>query len=185
MSFFANATPHEPTCIDQTPGRVPSLAPQPGAITIKAVQQVMIAVIYGGIYSLSDSQASIQDRFGLLSLVAIGAGIYEELLFRLIGIAVIHTVLRQLLGMRASAAAWGAIGLSAVAFALYHYNNEGMRSLLQLDAQSVSFLLFATLSGVYLGAIFVLRGFGIVVATHALYDIVVISAAFWNTGGHG
>ena len=44
------------------------------AITIKAVQQVMIAVIYGGIYSLSDSQASIQDRFGLLSLVAIGAG---------------------------------------------------------------------------------------------------------------
>ena len=118
-------------------------------------------------------------------LVAIGAGIYEELLFRLIGIAVIHTVLRQLLGMRASAAAWGAIGLSAVAFALYHYNNEGMRSLLQLDAQSVSFLLFATLSGVYLGAIFVLRGFGIVVATHALYDIVVISAAFWNTGGHG
>ncbi len=34
----------------------------------------MIAVIYGGIYSLSDSQASIQDRFGLLSLVAIGAG---------------------------------------------------------------------------------------------------------------
>ena len=44
------------------------------AITIKAVQRVMIAVIYGGIYSLSDSQASIQDRFGLLSLVAIGAG---------------------------------------------------------------------------------------------------------------
>ena len=44
------------------------------ALIIKATQQVMIALIYGGIYSLGDTQASIQDRFGLLSLVAIGAG---------------------------------------------------------------------------------------------------------------
>lgn len=44
------------------------------AIAIKVAQQLMIAVIYGGIYSLGDSQSSIQDRFGLLSLVAIGAG---------------------------------------------------------------------------------------------------------------
>ena len=44
------------------------------ALTIKVVQQLMIAVIYGGIYSLGTSQSSIQDRFGLLSLVAIGAG---------------------------------------------------------------------------------------------------------------
>ena len=42
------------------------------AIGIKAAQQVMIALIYGGIYSLGHSQSSIQDRFGLLSLVAIG-----------------------------------------------------------------------------------------------------------------
>merc|ERR1719231_1789794 len=34
----------------------------------------MIALIYGSIYSLGRSQSSIQDRFGLLSLVAIGAG---------------------------------------------------------------------------------------------------------------
>ena len=44
------------------------------AIIIKATQQVMIALIYGGIYSLNDAQSSIQDRFGLLSLIAIGAG---------------------------------------------------------------------------------------------------------------
>ena len=34
----------------------------------------MISLIYGGIYSLGNTQSSIQDRFGLLSLVAIGAG---------------------------------------------------------------------------------------------------------------
>jgi len=44
------------------------------AFLIKASQQLMIALIYGGIYSLGRTQSSIQDRFGLLSLVAIGAG---------------------------------------------------------------------------------------------------------------
>lgn len=44
------------------------------ALMIKVVQQLMIAVIYGGIYSLGNTQSSIQDRFGLLSLLAIGAG---------------------------------------------------------------------------------------------------------------
>jgi hypothetical protein len=42
------------------------------AIAIQASQQVTTALIYGGIYSLGDSQKSIQDRLGLLSLVAIG-----------------------------------------------------------------------------------------------------------------
>jgi hypothetical protein len=40
------------------------------AFLIKASQQLMIALIYGGIYSLGRTQSSIQDRFGLLSLVA-------------------------------------------------------------------------------------------------------------------
>ena len=101
-------------------------------------------------------------------------------MFRLIGIAVLHTVLRELLGMRSVPAAWGAIALSAVAFALYHYTGNDFQQLVQLDAKALSFLFFATLAGVYFGTIFVLRGFGIVVATHALYDIVVISAAFWG-----
>eukprot|EP00960_Hanusia_phi_P065139 766000-Hanusia_phi.AAC.9 len=43
-----------------------------GANIIKAVQQVSTALIYGSIYSFSNKQSSIQDRFGLCSLVAIG-----------------------------------------------------------------------------------------------------------------
>lgn len=43
------------------------------AILIKIVQQVSLGVIYGGIYTLGDDQASIMDRFGLLSLIVIGA----------------------------------------------------------------------------------------------------------------
>lgn len=44
-----------------------------GSIIIKIVQQVTLGITYGGIYGLGNDQASIRDRFGLLSLVAIGA----------------------------------------------------------------------------------------------------------------
>ena len=44
-----------------------------GAIIIKTVQQVTLGLIYGGIYQLGMNQASIQDRYGLLSLIVIGA----------------------------------------------------------------------------------------------------------------
>ena len=41
-------------------------------LIIKLVQQVSLGIIYGTIYHLGDDQASIMDRFGLLSLIAIG-----------------------------------------------------------------------------------------------------------------
>lgn len=113
-------------------------------------------------------------------LISIGAGIYEELLFRLIGIALLHTLLRELLGFGKVTSAWGAILLSAMAFALYHYSAEDLNKLLAFDSFSFSFFVFATLAGIYFGAVFVLRGFGIVVMMHALYDIVVTSARYWG-----
>lgn len=42
------------------------------AIVIKLVQQVTLGIVYGGIYKVGDDQASVMDRFGLLSLIAIG-----------------------------------------------------------------------------------------------------------------
>jgi len=42
-------------------------------LVIKIVQQVSTALIYGGIYNLGTHQSSIQDRIGLLSLIAIGS----------------------------------------------------------------------------------------------------------------
>ena len=42
-------------------------------LIIKLVQQVSLGLIYGTIYQLGMNQASVQDRFGLLSLIAIGA----------------------------------------------------------------------------------------------------------------
>jgi len=110
------------------------------------------------------------DDFGALPLgariaVSIGAGIYEELVFRLILIWLLVTALVDLAGFSRRTAVPVAVGLSALAFAIYHPIHAADGSLV---GQRFAFYLGA---GVYFGVVFLMRGFGIVVATHALYDI--------------
>lgn len=96
--------------------------------------------------------------------LAVGAGLYEEMLFRLVGLAVLHFILADLIGLPARVAAAGAVLLSAVAFAVYH----------QPPLTDYSAIGFYLLSGIYLGTIYILRGFGIAVGTHAMYDVVIV-----------
>jgi membrane protease YdiL (CAAX protease family) len=92
--------------------------------------------------------------------IAIGAGLYEELLFRLVLIALAHLLLADVLGIPDRWADALAVVAAAVAFALYHEDPS-------------NFLFYAT-AGLFFGGIFILRGLGIVVATHAIYDLVVL-----------
>lgn len=95
--------------------------------------------------------------------IAIGAGLYEELIFRWLLIAVVHTIACDL--FKASNAVGLAFGvvLSTVAFAFYHPIAGGPWG------QTVFFLI----AGMFFSVVFVARGFGIVAATHALYDVAV------------
>lgn len=101
--------------------------------------------------------------------LAVGAGIYEELLFRLILIAAIHFVLADLFKAGHRAAYTAAILISALAFAAYHDIAPGGRMLWSLAA-------FYFAAGLYFAILYVVRGFGIAVAAHALYDIIVLVA---------
>lgn len=104
---------------------------------------------------------------------SIGAGIYEELLFRLIAIALVHMILVDVLALPDAWGATGAVALSAVAFAMYHFTGDN------LFAWGKFF--FYVAAGVYLAAVYVLRGFGIVAATHALYDVMVETMRYLQT----
>lgn len=110
------------------------------------------------------------EEFGSLPLgaqiaVAVGAGLYEELAFRMVGFGVLLFVFADLLAVPKKWAMAAAIGLSALAFAVYH----------PLRGPDGGFLpqrfVFFLLAGAYFGIAYALRGFGIVAATHALYDI--------------
>jgi membrane protease YdiL (CAAX protease family) len=93
-------------------------------------------------------------------LIALQAGLYEELLFRLVLITGLHALFVDLMGLKRVPANIAVVLIAALGFALYHNQLEGF--------------LFFLLSGVYFGALFLWRGFGIVVVVHALYDLVAL-----------
>ena len=103
---------------------------------------------------------------GLLARVAvgIGAGLYEELIFRWLLIAVIHTIACDVFKIAHGKGLFIAIVISALAFTIYH----------PMDGAPIGRLFFYFLGGLFFGVLFVARGFGIVAATHAMYDIVVV-----------
>ena len=101
--------------------------------------------------------------------ISIGAGLYEELLFRMVLIALVHTLLVDLARLPNTAGTTLAVLLSAAAFTIYHPLGD------EMGVVSVGKVVFYFMAGLYFGAIYVLRGFGIVVAVHALYDILTLS----------
>ena len=97
----------------------------------------------------------------------LGAGIYEETLFRLLLFA---SLLRLFSWGDERRSLWG-IGLAAFASALlfagaHHLGPAG-------EAFNIYVLAFRTFAGVYFAWLYHTRGFGIAVGAHAGYDVVV------------
>jgi hypothetical protein len=109
------------------------------------------------------------DSLGARLTIAVGAGLYEELLFRLIGITLVHLLLVDVLGLSDKAGAVAAVVLTSIAFALYH--DQSFTG--GLDPGHIAYFFAA---GLYFAGVYMLRGFGIAVLVHVLYDIVVLQA---------
>jgi len=99
-------------------------------------------------------------------LLAIGAGVYEELVFRLVAITLLHLLLVDLIGLTFKVGSALAIACSAVLFAAYHFDAGNPFTWLRF--------FFYSVAGAYFGVLFAVRGFGIVAATHAFYDIFYV-----------
>jgi len=96
----------------------------------------------------------------------LGAGIYEELLFRLILLGLLAWTLRK----AGAGPRWSmivAVLLSSLLFAAAHYVGPYGEPL-----QWPSFL-FRTLAGLLFAVVFLYRGFGIAAGSHAAYDILL------------
>jgi membrane protease YdiL (CAAX protease family) len=108
-------------------------------------------------------------------VTGIGAGIYEEFIFRLVFICLLMILFQNLLGMKHTAAAVASIIISSALFSAYHHIDilplqSGMRA---VDPFTWPKFIFRTLAGVYFAGLFAFRGFGITAGTHAFYDILV------------
>lgn len=113
----------------------------------------------------SSAEAEPVSRMALM-LSFVGAGIYEELLFRLL----LFPVLLGFMGvieMPWPMSTGFAMLLSALAFAVAHHVGP-YGEVFQAET-----FLFRTLAGLYFGVLFRSRGFGVAVGTHACYDVLV------------
>ncbi len=143
-------------------------------IVFMAIESIFLAIpllIFGGFLGglvVATEGSSIEKLLTSEKLaVSIGAGLYEELVFRMIIIGFVHTIVCNIFKQSNRAGLIAGVVFSSVLFAGYHLPNVG-----NLSGFSLFFFFGA---GAYLGFLFVTRGFGIAAATHAAYDVVAIT----------
>jgi membrane protease YdiL (CAAX protease family) len=96
----------------------------------------------------------------------VGAGIYEELLFRLLLFLGLGCLLRLADVSRLLTATFTTLASATLFAAAHHIGPYG-------EPFNHSVFLFRTMAGLYFALLYQLRGFGIAVGTHTCYDVLV------------
>ena len=105
-------------------------------------------------------------------LLAVGAGVYEEFIFRLIMVGLVTWTLHKVFGLKRD---WGillAIVAGALAFSLYHFSWTSPDVPFEWEP-----FVWRAAAGLCLGVIYAYRGFGIAVGTHALWNLYCVLAS--------
>ncbi len=101
-------------------------------------------------------------------VLSLGAGLYEEIVFRLIGTGGLFWALQKLGKAPPWANAAIAVIVSSLIFsAIHHIGALG-------DPFTMGVFLFRFFAGALLALIFTVRGFAVAVYTHAIYDLIVM-----------
>ncbi len=102
-------------------------------------------------------------------VIGTGAGVYEELVFRLVLVTVLVIILEDVLHFKKIHSLVAAVIIAAVLFAAHHH--------VPLGTEAYAFVpfLFRTLAGIYLGGLFLLRGYGVTAGCHAFYNVIVVT----------
>lgn len=101
-------------------------------------------------------------------MLSLGAGLYEELFFRVVLVSGLTAVGAGVLGWSKRTAVLVAVVVSAFIFSAFHYIPP------YGDALEIASFTFRFLSGLAFSALYVVRGFGITAWTHALYDVFIL-----------
>jgi hypothetical protein len=131
-----------------------------GAATRWLLEGLTTHLAAGGLTSLSLAEGIV---------LSLGAGLYEELVFRVLLVGGLMGVFRGS-GLPAGRAALFAILLSSAIFSGFHYVGP------YGDAFALPSFVFRLLAGLVFSALFIARGFGITAWTHALYDVLLVLA---------
>ncbi|GJG85399.1 CAAX amino protease [Gemmatimonadetes bacterium T265] len=135
-----------------------------GAATGLVLRVLGIGVAAGGAASGGVAALGAPARL----MLSLGAGLYEELLFRVVLVGALAALARRAFGLGARGAGAVAVALGALLFAAAHYVGA------YGDRLTLESFVFRTIAGLFFSALYLLRGFGITAWTHALYDVGVL-----------
>jgi len=139
------------------------------ALAFGVVVGIVTAQLLNGLAALAIAPL---DRMPLLTrlMVSLGAGLYEELLFRVFLVSGLLWIGHRALGWRRTTATGVAVVVGALVFSSFHYIGP------LGDALELPSFLFRTVAGLAFSGLYVTRGFGITAWTHALYDVFLLIA---------
>lgn len=103
--------------------------------------------------------------------LSIGAGVYEELVFRVLLVGGLFLLFQHLFAQPLAGYLLAAV-LGAALFSLVHYLGPFG------DAFTLASFAFRFFFGLALNGLFLWRGFGVAAWTHALYDVMVVTRLF-------
>ena len=100
--------------------------------------------------------------------LAIGAGIYEEFLFRVVLISGLSFLIGFIFLWEDILVKTSALILSAGIFSAFHFFGD------YGDFFSIELFLIRFVAGIILGLLYYFRGFGITATSHSIYDLIVL-----------
>ncbi|MDP6966257.1 MAG: CPBP family glutamic-type intramembrane protease [Candidatus Marinimicrobia bacterium] len=101
-------------------------------------------------------------------ILSIGAGLYEEFVFRVFAIALISQILKFIFLWKKVWRILAAIFISACLFSGFHFVGAFG------EPFNLMLFFYRLFAGVLLGSLYVTRGFGITAYAHMVYDFVVV-----------
>jgi len=108
---------------------------------------------------------TMEEKLSNINL-AIGAGVFEELIFRLVIISALLVILERGFIIQSRLAVPIAILISAVVFAAFH---------LLMEPYSHPIFAQRVIGGIFLGTLYHVRGYGISVYAHIIYNFLVLA----------
>lgn len=153
------------------------------AVTYVIHDRLLLAAEIANEAGAAAAQTGEQIYQYLLQLIlSMGAGVYEEFLFRMILMGLLVIAFKRIakwIDLREGS--WPyicAMLLQAVAFALFHHlpgSPEPLSWELLRDPRFPEAFAFRTIAGVYFAYIYQERGFGVAAGSHAMYDIFAVT----------
>ncbi len=138
-----------------------------GTIILFVMHRFVELVPSLAIVPLAAAPASAKIDFIDVLVISAGAGLHEELIFRLGGVSGLSWLLAGITGEKR---AWVlAVLISSLVFSLAHHVGPGG------EAFEFAAFVYRALAGLFFALVYQIRGFAVAVWTHAIYDVYVLS----------